>query len=147
MQPHITAQRFPVACLAPALTDDTLSRYAALIAGLGPDQAELQDALAALLKCVATWWELPDSTESPVHWAWRGTQRVAQIPLSDALARALWDVTPWMRELDTLSTPRDDGPFDRLPPGELRDMAFHLLWHAKELTLDREPMTRDKLPA
>ncbi len=27
----------------------------------------------------------------------------------------------------------------------LRDAAFHLLWHCKEITTDREPMTADKL--
>jgi hypothetical protein len=30
---------------------------------------------------------------------------------------------------------------------ELRNAAQHLLWHAKEITLDREPLTQDKLPA
>ena len=73
--------------------------------------------------------------------------RVPETPLSQSLIETLWDVTPWMRELDLLSTPRADGLFDGLPSGELRDMAFHLLWHVKEITLDREPMTRDKVPA
>jgi len=58
--------------------------------------------------------------------------------------KALWDVTPWMRELDLLSNIAGSGVFDRLK-GPIRDAAFHLLWHAKEITLDREPITQDKL--
>ena len=35
--------------------------------------------------------------------------------------------------------------FDRLPRGELRDAAFHLLWFATELSLGREPITNDTI--
>jgi len=40
-------------------------------------------------------------------------------------------------------TPRVPKP--ALESTELRDMLFHLLWHATELELDREPLTNDKL--
>jgi hypothetical protein len=68
-----------------------------------------------------------------------------EVPLEQKYVEALDSVTPWMRELNTLSTVNGDGPLDKLPNGELRDAAFHLLWHAKELTLDREPLTQDCL--
>ena len=35
---------------------------------------------------------------------------------------------------------------DDVDAKELRDAAFHLLWYAKELTLDRVPATTDTLP-
>lgn len=146
-----TSPTIPVACFAPPLSDETLARYQALVAALGPDQAELKDVLSGLMKCIQVWWELPESRRKPTLWKLYHVERQAEMevpetPLEHAHVTALWDVTPWMRELDTLSTPLADGPFDTLPPGELRELAFHLLWHAKELTLDREPMTRDKVP-
>jgi hypothetical protein len=52
-----------------------------------------------------------------------------------------------MRELSLLSNERGTGLFDGLRAGELRNAAFHLLWFCKELTLDREPLTVDKLAA
>lgn len=36
-------------------------------------------------------------------------------------------------------------PYPTLEPTPLRDAAHHLLWHANELELDREPLTNDKL--
>lgn len=36
-------------------------------------------------------------------------------------------------------------PKPELEDTSLRDACFHLLWHAKELARDREPITRDKL--
>lgn len=36
-------------------------------------------------------------------------------------------------------------PYPQLESTELRDAAHHLLWHAKELTNDREPITSDLL--
>lgn len=36
-------------------------------------------------------------------------------------------------------------PYPELTPTPLRNCAFHLLWHANELALGREPMTLDKM--
>ncbi len=36
-------------------------------------------------------------------------------------------------------------PYPQREPTPLRDMAYHLLWHVKELSLDREPLTNDQL--
>lgn len=143
------SKTIPVACFAPPLTDALLAKYTQLAAAA--EHVEVRDALHVLLACVKKWWELPESTEQPslfelYHVDRKQKIRVPETPLSAELVEHLFDVTPWMRELDTLSTPADTGVFDHLPPGELRDAAFHLLWHAKELTLDREPMTRDKVP-
>jgi hypothetical protein len=64
--------------------------------------------------------------------------------LEDAHVKLLWDVTPWLRELSLLSNARGDGLFDGLPAGPLRNALFHLLWHATEISLEREPLTVDK---
>jgi hypothetical protein len=37
------------------------------------------------------------------------------------------------------------GPIVDQAACDLRNAAFHLLWHAMEITLDREPLTNDKL--
>lgn len=168
MARETTTTRIPVASFAPPLTDESLARYEELA---NEQEGELLDALTTLLACVKTWWELPESTRKDVT-RWQSNYVVPnpdydplaskltkqgqknklvpftfeETPLEESHIEALDSVTPWMRELDTLSTPQDTGPFDSLPSGELRNAAFHLLWFAKELTLDREPLTKDKLP-
>lgn len=134
--------QFPVACAAPPLTDELLAEYKLLAADALP---EVKDVMNLLLVCVEAWWELPES-ELPASASASvpGGGRLPSVPLSDELKAKLWDVTPWMRELNTLSTPQGDGLFDVLT-GKLRDAAFHLLWYAKEITLDREPMSQDKI--
>ncbi len=137
----------PVACFAPPLSDETLAQYAALIGGLPAERAELADALRQCLACVQAWWALPESSLRGKRWQLRNTAtgqdvEYLETPLEAAHIQALWDVTPWMRELLAI-----EPLFDAIPLGEkqLRDAAFHLLWHAKEITLDREPLTKDKL--
>ncbi len=167
----------PVACFAPPLTDELLARYESLIAGLSPEQAELQDALRQCLACVKAWWELPASGRKDGerfdigHRGEKSSFRVTALE-SEHVTR-LWDVTPWMRELLALEelfsalptgtrevpvtvpiTGRDGHPATRVETRvevidqaayDLRNAAFHLLWHAKEITLDREPLTSDVL--
>ncbi len=141
--------QFPTACFAPPLTEGKLASYRKLIESIGPDQRELKDVLQQLLHCVEVWWELPESKRADVrNWNLRHKGKAIQIaerPLEQEHVEKLWDVTPWMRELDTLSTPEANGILDSLT-GELRNAAFHLLWFCKELTLDREPLTQDVLP-
>lgn len=144
------SNKIPVACFAPPLTDELLARYEALIADLkDPQQAELHDAMQTCLACVKAWWELPESTKKGKKWAIKNGAtgedlEYREVPLEEAHVKQLWDVTPYMRELQAL-----EPLFDALPlsPPELRNAAFHLLWHAKEITLDREPLTQDKLHA
>lgn len=138
----------PRACYAPPLTDDKITSYEDAIAALA--DGPVKDALDKLLKCVQAWWALPDSTrtdgEVMEHIHQGRTIEVKEIPFTDDLVQALWDVTPYPYELAGLSTSHDDGLFDSLQ-GDLRDMAFHLLWHVNEIARDREPITLDKLPA
>lgn len=131
------------ACLAPPLTDELLEEYRTLAEGA---EGEVGDAMQQLLACVEAWWEAEESEEKSLGFLAVNGRSIDVVPLSKELVQQLWDSTPWMRELNALSTPKDDGLFDSLQ-GDLRNAAFHLLWFAKELTLDREPLTQDKLRA
>jgi hypothetical protein len=62
------------------------------------------------------------------------------IPLEDAEVQRIWDVVPYREECDAIGM-----VFERIPTGDVRNAAFHLLWYAYELTADREPITADKL--
>lgn len=65
------------------------------------------------------------------------------VPLEEEEIKRIWDHVPWKEELDMYSA-----VFEEIPPGtnrDLRNAAFHLLWYGRELELDREPMTTDKL--
>lgn len=143
----LRSEPMPVACFAPALTDETLSRYKELALST---TGELRDGLDRLLHCVGEWWRLPESKSDPSHLklAIRHRGKDIQVPLTpleDRHVKSLDAVTPWPRELEAYSNDRGTGLFDDLPAGDLRNAAFHLLWHVKELALDREPVTQDKL--
>ena len=221
----------------------------------------MKDALLVLLRCVKVWWALPESTRTdgdPFSIMHQGSLvQYKTRPLEPDQVKSLWDATPWMRELSSLSPEKGEdvgkglldtlqldevrrneeksrawatatadalmesamgkarmefvrGPrfqamqemlrvADSLGPStdatvsdgvlaifgmtasehtdllskitdyneslrsvlkgqmegpipepslesvELRDAAFHLLWHCKEITLDREPLTSDNL--
>lgn len=145
--PPITTNQIPTACFAPPLTDEKLAEYKRLASGC--QDAEVKDAMETLLKCVEKWWELPESKRkdgdrfSIVHKGKKANYEVT--PLEEDHVKELWEVTPWMRELNLLSNGADNGLFDKIPGGSLRNAAFHLLWLCKEITLDREPLTQDKL--
>jgi hypothetical protein len=64
------------------------------------------------------------------------------VPLHPAEVERIWDHVPWDHELDGIQR-----LFDAIPASQkdLRNAAFHLLWYAKELAHDREPITQDKL--
>lgn len=120
---------------APPLSDEKLAAYEGIAATASP---EVKDAMGTLQACVRKWWALPDSTgvNRTPHPSGRG----AIIPLDDHIAKELWDSIPWTHELNAIQ-----GLFDGIPSDqtELRNAAFHLLWHVKELDLDREPITND----
>lgn len=142
-----TTNKIPVACFAPELTDDKLASYSVLVSTTDP-KTELGEWLRRCLACVKEWYALPTSTRTDTDkfQTIRNGKKVefAVTPLEESHVKSLWDVTPWMSELNQLSNGEGTGLFDSLT-GELRDCAFHLLWHAKEITLDREPLTQDKL--
>lgn len=121
---------------APPLTDETLDRYRVLIDRLDSKSA-VRHAMGELLKCAEAWWEQPDSTGKGTP---HGSGRGFIVNLTPEVADALWDDVPWPHECDAYQT-----LFDNLSLGEVRDAAFNLLWFAKELTQDREPITADKL--
>jgi len=144
-----TVNTLPVACFAPALTDEKLAAYTALA-----DRAEgpIKDALQTCLKAVKQWWELPASTrtdgeqlqifdrEDPNQE--RRARNIPIVPLEEKHQGDLNDAIPWPHEIASMQA-----LFDTIPPEqkELRDAAFHLLWHLIELSNDREPLTRDKV--
>ena len=125
---------------APPLTDDLIQVYQDLIDGLDCP-SPVYDAMAKLMACVRQWWDLPESSPdgSQPHPSGSGVI----VPLDSPIASALWEAIPWKHELDGMQA-----LFDAIPAGTekaLRDAAFHLLWHVKELDLDREPITSEKL--
>lgn len=140
MKPELATDRLPAACLAPPMTDEKIAAYKSLAASQG---GEIGDAMATCLRCVEAWWELPESKLPPRKWSTKigkanGTINV--VPLEAEHVAALDAVTPWLRELNSM-----DGLFDMLPTGDVRNAAFMLLWYAKEIALDREPVTQEKL--
>lgn len=121
---------------APPLTDEKLDEYGYLI-DQTEEKSRLREILITLHACVKQWWGLPESkgAGSP-HPSGRGTM----VPLDKPVAESLWDAIPWTADLNTMQA-----ELDALPAGPLRNAAFHLLWFVKELDLDREPITADKL--
>ncbi len=129
---------------APPLSDELLPRYRAMIDALaaGP----LKDALLTLHGCCAKWWELP---ESNVASGMHATGRAMLVPLASEVRQELDAHVPWNHEIDAIHAVCDGIPVEQR---DLRNMAFHLLWHVKELALGddqgewgREPITTDKL--
>lgn len=143
--PQLSAAKLPVVCFAPPLTDETIAKYEAVIAS--QDRGPVRDAMEDCLKAVKQWWDLPESTRSDVQKfaiRHRGQDTAFAItPLEEAHVTALWDAVPWPHELAAIQ-----GLFDEIAAEskDLRDAAFHLLWHVTELCHDREPLTQDKLP-
>lgn len=124
---------------APPLSDEKLIEYRVLADAL--PASPVKDALLSLLACCEKWWELPEpaATKQWAHPSGKGTV----VALQDDHAQALWDLIPWKHELDATQS-----LFDAIDPAadrDLRNAAFHLLWHVKELDLDREPLTADRL--
>jgi hypothetical protein len=145
---ELTTDKLPVVCFAPPLTDELLARYEAMIDALPDDRGEVRDAMRECLAACKLWWELPESTRTAdaqrFNIRHRGQdQTFSVVPLEKAHVEALSDAVPYGYELEAIQR-----LFDGIDPAAekpLRDAAFHLLWHAKELCLDREPLTNDKL--
>jgi hypothetical protein len=144
--PTAKTTQMPVACFAPALTDETLAAYRTLVAGLPASRGDVKDAMAECLAAVEAWWALPESKRKDVTrftMLVKGEETAVPFtPLEKAHQASLFDLIPWPYELDAMQA-----LFDTIPAADkaLRDAAFHLLWHARELCLDREPATQDAL--
>lgn len=151
---------------APPLDATKLAAYRAL-AESAP--STIKAAMLPLCDMVEAFQETPASTKvGAPHPSGVGLM----IPLEDAEVKRIWDLVPWDGQTleDGTIAPKECDMladlFESLPTGTsgeaikdgvrravvsdpkakaLRDAAFHLLWYAKELTRDREPMTSDKL--
>lgn len=132
-QPRQFGGSFP-----PPLTDEKLSEYRTLAES--EPASPVRDAILTLLKCCENWWNLSESTTQVIRKHSSGVGSI--VPLSKENMAALDNDIPWGHELESIQ-----GLFDGIDPAkkELRNAAFHLLWHVKELYLDREPITADKL--
>lgn len=149
----------PVAAFAPSLSDEKLAAWRETVENLPedlPKRDQVEDAMRRLLACVEAWWELPESTRTKDAKRWAfikansggARQEADEIPLEDEHVDALWEVTPFMEETYYLASPEpatEKGLFHEIPAGKVKDVAFGLLWFVREIALDREPMTQDKL--
>jgi len=125
-------------CFAPPLSDEKLASYREMVALLPP--SPVKDAMTTMLRCCERWWELPEpsGTATRPH-PLRGTV----VAIQDDHAKVLDEIIPWGYEIKAAQE-----LFDTINPvadKELRDAAFHLLWHVVELDMGREPLTNDKL--
>lgn len=144
--PDPVIPKIPVACFAPPLNDKTLTEYKKLFKNV--EDKELKDCLDTLHKCTEAWWKQAESQATgQKEWLFYTKDgkevRGIEQPLQPEQVESLWDTTPWMRELVAM-----EPILDKINPQsekELRNAAFHLLWFAKEITLDREPMTTERL--
>lgn len=130
---------------APELTAAKLASYKTLAASAPPS---VRDEMLKLVSMVETFRQTPASKNGgKPHPSGRGTI----VPLEDAEIKRIWDLVPWNTEVPgehvnecAVLAQLFDG-IDPVGQKPLRDAAHHLLWHAVELALDREPLTADKL--
>lgn len=122
---------------APPITAENLDAYRLLADKEG---GEVGSEMVKLCEMVEVFYQTPESKlAGTTHDSGRGTA----VPLEDAEIKRIWDYVPWPRECDSLGVLFETIPADS--KRDLRNAAFHLLWYARELTLDREPITTDKL--
>ncbi len=133
MQSHVGGS------FAPPLTNELLASYRETVDAL--PTSPIKDALSALLNCCGVWWELPDPVGTAMwqHQSGRGTV----VKLQADHAATLDPHIPWAHELESFKALFDAISNDT--QRDLRNLAFHLLWHVIELDLGREPLTKDKL--
>lgn len=120
---------------APPITAAQLAQYKE-IASLATEQ--VREVMLNLIKMVEVFQQTPRSSlASDV-----GPVGIGMLtPLENEEIQRIWDLVPWDYECDAYQ-----GLFERIPPdSQVRTPAFHLLWYARELTMDREPMTNDML--
>lgn len=118
-----------VTCFAPPLDDTKRNNYKQLFA---QTKGPLRQALNALSNAIDRWWDIPESKGAKTKHALVNAEVIA---LDDETRKAV--NLPSLHEIAEL--------LETIAPGPLRNAAFHLLWHAKELELGREPITLDKV--
>jgi hypothetical protein len=120
-------------CFAPALAPEKVSDYRQLAATVQDKQ--VAQYMSDLCDMLELFYQTPESTEASSKHAIAGMVT----PLADNEVQRIWDKVPWPEECDLIGK-----AFDRLPAGDVRNAAYHLLWYARELTQDREPMTKER---
>jgi hypothetical protein len=131
------------ACFAPTITREKLARYETLVEDA---PARVADYMSQLIDMVKLFYETPTSSHAPRMIPVRlGTkhEEVPAVKLEDEEIERIWDAVPWMDELDVMGKQFDTLSAENEADRELRNAAFHLLWYGRELTLDREPMTKE----
>lgn len=123
---------------APPLTSEMVRGYSELLAAADP---RVRDAGLELCEMAHEFLRVSgveglENGKTSAHPSGAGIIR----ELSDTARNILYDVVPWDYECDAMA-----GVFETIPPGPTRNAAFHLLWYARELTIDRVPITKDKL--
>lgn len=121
---------------APHFSEELLDRYAELCIYL---DGQAREYFENLLRLAEQWWDIEESDEAPID-EYKDAKGVIGkvIPLSESLKDRMYENIPWQEELEVLGK-----VFDKFE-GETRDAAFHLLWLATELCLDREPLFKRK---
>lgn len=120
---------------APPLTPQKLGQYITLSESAPEEVRGYMEQLISMMEALHK--EDKSSNPSSPHPSGIGTITMLE---DDQISR-LFDVTPWPRECNAMQE-----CFEELPPGDLRNAAFHLLWYGKELSEDRQPLTNDRLP-
>lgn len=123
---------------APPIDADTVDRYRVLAEAAGNEM--IAGYMRDLCRMVATFQETPKSRKAPKPHP-SGVGQI--VKLEAAEVDRIFDVVPWPAECDLIGQ-----AFDKLHPVHQRDVrnaAFHLLWYARELAQDREPITTDTL--
>lgn len=122
---------------APPITDGHLSSWQALVKGT---KGLTRHALETLHALVQQHKAHHQPSEAPPLASQTYDVGVAHhIPLHHDTKTAVAEHLPTDEEMKVY-----DELFGKLQ-GELRDMAYHLLWYALELKKGREPITKDKL--
>lgn len=120
---------------APPITPETLASYKSLFSSLGAQYREATHKLVVVAETLQK-TTLGIASEKD-HPSGRG---VVKSIANYKEGHPVWDALPWDYELSAIQQ-----LFDGLAPGPTRNAAFHLLWYAKELNLDRVPITTDTL--
>lgn len=132
---------------APPLDEAKLASFDTIADSQG---GPVGDAMKRLITMLKKFWETP---RSPLPGSGHPSGAGMIIPLEDAEIERIWDHVPWMNAEQRIAKGKigdDDCDqygvlFGTLPQGEVRNAAFHLLWYARELAADREPITNDLL--
>ncbi len=115
---------------APPIDEAKLEEYRQLAGNVSDEQAS--DYMLQLVEMLDLFFETGDSSlQGSPHPSGVGSV----VPLEDAEIKRIWDKVPWAADCDAM------GKTFRKLQGVERNAAYHLLWYARELTQDREPMT------